>query len=139
MSWYKHGYKPPLYKLEDGEFRACQLVAEDIIHQVSIRMEIRARKIATLSVPAPQVHSHANKTALKITPTFVIEKMENVLANPIILVEPVIRVKMDTLIILVVKIADALQTIPTIHIMSVVKKMANLTQINSKIKLRWIK
>ena len=60
MSWYQ----PALEKLEDGEFRACQLVAEDIIHQVSIRMDIWARKIAALSMPAPQVHSHASKTAL---------------------------------------------------------------------------
>ena len=68
---------------------------------------------------------HANKTALKITPTFVIEKMENVLANPTLLAEPVMRVRMDTLIILVVKIVDALQIVPKIHLMFVIEKMAN--------------
>ena len=67
----------------------------------------------------------ANKTALKITPTFVIEKMENVLANPTLLAEPVMRVRMDTLIILVVKIVDALQIVPKIHLMFVLKEMAN--------------
>ena len=68
---------------------------------------------------------HANKTALKITPTFVKKKMDNVYANPIILAEPVMRVRMNIMIILVAKIVDALQIIPTIHLMSVVKKVAN--------------
>ena len=67
----------------------------------------------------------ANKTALKITPTFVKKKMDNVYANPIILAEPVMRVRMNIMIILVVKIVDALQIIPTIHLMSVIKKVAN--------------
>ena len=66
---------------------------------------------------------HANKTALKITPTFVIEKMENVLANPTLLAEPVMRVRMDTLIILVVKIVDALQITQLTTLMLVKRKL----------------
>ena len=74
---------------------------------------------------------HADKTVLKITPTFVIEIMGAVLANPTMLAEPVMRVRMDTLIILVVKIVDALQIIPTIHLMSVIKEVANAPVLKS--------
>ena len=52
---------------------------------------------------------NAKKAAQKIIPTIVLKKVDNVHANPIILAEPVMCVRMDTLIILVVKIVDALQ------------------------------
>ena len=68
---------------------------------------------------------HAKKAAQKTIPTFVKKKVDNVLANPISLTEPVILVRINIMIILAVVIADAFHILPTIHLMFVTKKVAN--------------
>ena len=52
--------------------------------------------------------------------------MDNVHASPIILTEPVIPVRMNTLIILVVLIVNALQTTQMAVLMSVLRKVVNV-------------
>ena len=52
--------------------------------------------------------------------------MDNVHASPIILTEPVIPVRMSTLIILVVLIVNALQTTQMAVLMSVLRKVVNV-------------